>query len=300
MKKLFALVKRESLEYKNKAFMLPIVTALVFLALFYLSIELSLLKLVPDLTESLYETPYMIYGLASSLIGVYFLMLFFSYPLTSLFQDRKDGSIAFFRSMPYSESLEFISKIIFLIMVIPMTFVIIEAAFYFLTMPLIICLSKIPNLQLSYALDTIRLMPYVFLNILWVLPYFAYLFLCSALAKRSPLLLAATPIVIIGVVEKIALNSQQFILLVFKPLVKLLQLRISTPDMLVTRYPYPSNPYLFLGPTPKDYLNNYNISFSHVYGHTFTSPIFWCGTAVAIVIFGLTILARKVKTSNCI
>ena len=196
MNKLYTLVKRECWEHKWKLFFLPVYTALIFLTLFFLDVafnwrNLSAIAKTSTNADShvthLIHSPMslvILYQLASiplALLGIYLLINYIFYPLQSLFQDRKDGSIAFFRSMPFSEGKEIASKLITILLIAPIFYWAVETVLWHLTIPTINHFipkgTPNPNSFISSTFINKSLIQ-MFLAQACFLPYIAYLFLC--------------------------------------------------------------------------------------------------------------------------
>ena len=255
MKKLYALIKRECLENKWRFFLVPIWTAVILIVLFY--IQLIFLHFGNHGYAD--DTSLILPAAMYILLGIYLLINNIFYPLQALYQDRKDGSIAFFKSMPYSSSLEVLSKFLTISVVLTVFFIILFFISGLLVFPLINWLS---GKDISYILNMSKSNPLnhfifgsmpIFSHELWILPYMGYLFLCSSLAKRSPFFLAVTPWFIIVILESI-INKSNFVL-------------------KVICYPF----------------SNYNQSLMN----TVQDKYFWVGLAVAILFFLATLFVRK-------
>lgn len=256
MKKLYALIKRECLENKWRFFLIPIWTVAIFLVLFYIQM------IVDSLGNNRYADATILILPASMwiLLSIYLLINNIFYPLQALYQDRKNGSIAFFKSMPYSSRLELLSKFLTISVVLTVFFSILFFVSGLLVFPLINWLTGKNMSYISLNMNKFYHLKqldfggtHIFLYELWFLSYMGYLFFCSSLAKRSPFFLAVTPWVIIVILEAIIYKSY-FVLKV-----------ISYPLM------------------------NYNQSFiSSIY-----DMYFWVSMAVAVLFFLVTLVVRK-------
>ena len=281
MNKLYTLIKRECWEHKFRFFFLPVYTSIIFVVLFYLyvacnwhylnKLKISTVKSATDIATAAHD-PFsfaILYELAFlplALVGLYLLINYIFYPLQALFQDRKDGSIAFFRSMPYSEGMEIASKLITILLIIPIFYWAVETVLWHITIPTIN--HFIPNNSQSInSLISSRFvnkpLMQIFLAQAYFLPYISYLFLCSAYAKVSPTLLAITPLFVVGIIENIVSFFTNHILN-----------WISTP---VKCY--------FDAITAGNNISSWNIAL-----HT---PSFWYGILIAVALFAGAIMLRK-------
>ena len=149
------------------------------------------------------------------------LVLFFTtanYLLGTLFDDRKDRSILFWRSMPVSEWQTVLSKFAVVAVVAPGVVFIISFVLQVLTLALAVVLAwrmDLPTEKLFEGLALGRLALNQFggwvLTALWLAPIWAWLLLASAAARRSPFLLAVTPVVALAVAEALLFGSTHVI-----------------------------------------------------------------------------------------
>ncbi|MFC7048960.1 hypothetical protein [Emcibacter nanhaiensis] len=142
-----------------------------------------------------------------TIIVAWFSMVFNS--LGSLYDERKDNSILFWKSMPVSDTQTVLSKMLSNVFITPL----IALGFIFATQIIvlaILCLIGLIAGQNPWELFIVpanlpnlfaRELTMVIMYCLWALPVFAYLMLASTVAKRTPLLTAIVPVAVIIVVE---------------------------------------------------------------------------------------------------
>ncbi|QIB66950.1 hypothetical protein [Kineobactrum salinum] len=153
--------------------------------------------------------------------GIHVLMLIvlvfvtLNYLLGCLYVDRKDRSILFWKSMPVSAWEEVLAKLGVALLVAPALFI---AASIFAQLAMVLLAAL---LLWQQELDAVEL---VFANIepfellfnqiagwlltaLWVAPTYAWVMLASAGARRSPFLLAVTPVAGLVLLESILFGS---------------------------------------------------------------------------------------------
>jgi len=148
------------------------------------------------------------------LIEMWILSVF--YALDSLYAERKDKSILFWRSMPVTDAETVISKLLTAIIAIPIVTIIFVALTHVLVLLVIsiwigtrgaspwhLIWSAVPLVDNWTA--TIL---YIFAQALWLSPFVGWFLLVSAFAKRSPLLMAVLPIIVLPMLEKSILNSR--------------------------------------------------------------------------------------------
>ena len=155
------------------------------------------------------------------LIGVPFdgimLIVVFFYLLDSLYADRRDRSVLFWRSMPVSDVRTVLVKLvtgIFAATAITLAAVIV-------TQLLTIVLSLLsggavghPGLLLAHPLAMLEgwgLLAYALIaQSIWFLPYYGWWMLASAWARRTPLLWALLPPAMVIILEGILFHSAHF------------------------------------------------------------------------------------------
>ncbi len=152
------------------------------------------------------------FGLDASLAGfvmimqmVLFFVLFF-YLLGALYDDRRDRSVLFWKSLPISDMETVISKLITAAIVAPLlTFaitVVLHIA-YLLLLSLTALMHGVNPITLIWLSASplrlwAKLLVLIPINALWALPTYGWLLLCSSLARSKPFLWAIVPPVIIG------------------------------------------------------------------------------------------------------
>ena len=176
-------------------------------------------------TEVLSETLSEPAGTSGALLhGVHLFMLVilvfvsFNYLLGCLYTDRKDRSILFWRSLPVSARDEVLAKLAVALLVAPGIFIaaslLVQLATVLLAMLLVLRMDLDPFAVVLGNVQFGRLLLDQFggwvLNALWVLPVYAWVMLASAAARRSPFLLAVTPVLGLLVLEAILLGSNHF------------------------------------------------------------------------------------------
>ena len=143
-----------------------------------------------------------------------FVMLFF-YLLSSLYDERKDRSILFWKSLPVSDSATVISKLLVATVLVPLgVFLVWIATTVLVTavwdarraMGLVAGPPFVWDTVAWLKVDALML-TLVVMSSLWYAPVFAYLMLISAWARRNPFLWAVLPPLLLAVTERIAFGS---------------------------------------------------------------------------------------------
>jgi ABC-2 type transport system permease protein len=134
------------------------------------------------------------------------------YFTTCLFDERRDLSVYFWRSLPVSDVLSISVKLITGALVIPVIFMLAATfvVFVFLLLALIVCMVLSLGYDVSLwglwgSADIIGNLTAIWLNLfpyaLWMFPVFAWLMLASMFANKAPFLWAILPIAAILLIE---------------------------------------------------------------------------------------------------
>jgi len=222
MKRLLALLKREFWENKGAFRTTPLViSGLFLLAMLMFLITFnhfdnefqSLRELLRFIAQQdtglrdkvLYAANMEISVLFSTVLG----FVVFFYLLGSLYDDRKDRSILFWKSLPASDTLTIASKLLSAMVVAPLIFWIIyvltHIVIMLVTSVVVMVLGENPwtlflSLGSPFEVWSLVLLSY-FSQSVWALPLYGWLILVSAFAPRIPLLFAVLPPVMLGVLE---------------------------------------------------------------------------------------------------
>jgi ABC-2 type transport system permease protein len=215
------LLKREFWEHKGGMFWAPIFTGTIFLGMAIMAmlvgqmsvnrsnIEIAKLNLdqlvgriTPEIANHIYAgTEFSIYMIAA-LVGVVLFFVLFFYCLGALYDDRRDRSVLFWKSLPISDRATVASKVATALVVAP---VIATAAGILTGLGFLILISAyvgfhginpFPLLWSSAPFKAaFNLVAFLPIQALWSLPTIGWLLLCSAWARSKPFLWAvAVPI----------------------------------------------------------------------------------------------------------
>ena len=138
--------------------------------------------------------------------------------LSCLFDDRKNKSILFLKSLPFSDTQEVTSKLISAIILAPLLTIVLVFVFQlaFLVIAALVVAFNGGNVwDIVWAPVPIFTQPLgIFFSlvvvILWQLPFWGWLTLVSAIAPRVPFLIASVPLVIVVLLEEIFYQTQIF------------------------------------------------------------------------------------------
>lgn len=220
------LIKRELWEHRGAFLITPITIAISILILsimamiimntamlemdgerFILKEQIQHFSLQSD--ESLQHTwGQIFFGISSVFNSVLFIILIF-YLLGSLSDDRKDRSVLFWKSMPVSDTETVLSKLLSALVLAPIL-VVIAASLTHLGMMLLsmVFIAMGDGSLWQLTLKPAPLFTTFFKTLLtylvhgvWMLPFYGWLLLASAFARRKPFLMAIAPLFIIMILE---------------------------------------------------------------------------------------------------
>ena len=222
MNRLMALVKREFWENKGAFRTTPLVIGGIFLVAMVMFLitfnhfdnEFQSLKellrfIAQQDVELRAKVIYAVHLEMSVIFSMVLAFVVFFYLLGSLFDDRKDRSILFWKSLPASDTLTIGSKLVAAMVLAPFIFWVIYVITNIVVMLLfsvvIMSLGENPwtlflSLGSPFKAWSLILLSY-FAQSIWALPLYGWLMLVSAFAPRIPLLFAVLPPLILGILE---------------------------------------------------------------------------------------------------
>jgi ABC-2 type transport system permease protein len=210
-------VRRELWENRS-VYLAPLGVAAVFLAGFFIGLFRlpgsirAASALGPMQQQEAVQQPYVVAALALMAIG---LLVAVVYCLDALYGERRDRSILFWKSLPVSDLTTVLSKASIPLLVLPLVTLAATVA----THAVMLLASSAVLAASGTSAETLwRHVPFFDVSVatfahvvafhgLWYAPFYGWLLLVSAWAKRVPFLWATLPVVAIGVVEKIAFDT---------------------------------------------------------------------------------------------
>jgi ABC-2 type transport system permease protein len=217
MKTFYWLVKREFWEHKGGFLWAPVVAGIVFLVLNGMGIVLGEIlgrehwgglkfggdhmhfqynMSAEDLHNAGAGIDIMLYAVAAIILGITAIVVFF-YCLGALYDDRRDRSILFWKSLPLSDTSTVLSKLASAALVAPVIAIVVGVIVGLAMMILMAIAASVHGIGLwtlmmeahpfHVVLNLVLLIP---LYALWALPTLGWLLLCSAWAKSKPFLWA--------------------------------------------------------------------------------------------------------------
>ena len=155
-----------------------------------------------------------VFGLVMSVVATFYL-------LDCLLADRKDRSILFWKSLPISDLTTVLSKLATAAVLIPL--VTVSAAFITAFMLMLVISVDLLVLgaspwdmlwsQVPYFSNLVLVLYALVVGVLWYLPLMGYLMFVSAFAKRAVMVWAVLPPLVIALVEKQFMGSNDFALM---------------------------------------------------------------------------------------
>jgi ABC-2 type transport system permease protein len=209
-------VRRELWEYRSIYLAPLVVAALLLFGFLIASLGRALSTANLDQRRAVLEEPSMF--AAFLLMGTTFVVAVF-YCLDALHGERRDRSILFWKSLPVSDLTTVLSKACIPILVLPLITFGITVVTQWIMMMLsgMVLLGSGMSISPLWARSSSLLMPLallyhlVIIHGLWYSPFYGWLLLVSAWARRAAFLWAALPVVAIGIVEKLAFNTTHFV-----------------------------------------------------------------------------------------
>jgi ABC-2 type transport system permease protein len=139
------------------------------------------------------------------------------YFVTCLFDERRDQSVMFWRSLPVSDEMTIASKLLTGAIVIPVIFFAAATALMLLMLGLAIVACVVLSISFDISLwgmlassNILSGVGYIWLTLvpiaIWLLPLYSWLMLASIYANKAPFLWAVLPIVALLVIEAIVVH----------------------------------------------------------------------------------------------
>jgi len=275
-------VRREF--WENRAiYVAPLVVAGLLLLGFLLNLARLTQRLRVTLQQSelqqhqFIEQPY--HFAALLIMGTTFLVAIF-YCLDALYGERRDRSILFWKSLPVSDVATVLSKASIPLVVLPL----VTFAITVVTQGIILVVSTVAFTASGLSVAPVwnhlslfhmwlgLLYHLVAIHGLWYAPFYGWLLMVSAWAKRSPFLWAFLPPFAIAVIEKIAFNTSYF--------TKMLAYRFMGGPGGATSAP---------GSMSMDALTPFTL------GQFLTSPGLWLGLGVTAAFLAVAVRLRRYR-----
>lgn len=300
-----ALIKREYWEHKGAVLYTPLVMSVIF-ALLLLIAGLTgdaividdghrnnFTQHLPQLIEHFEQwseaerskNVQMVLSGPIVLFGMVMLFISLFYALGSLYDERKDRSILFWKSLPVSDTATVLSKFVAISLLVPIAYFVVIAAFqvYLLLYATVLAwIGGNSGISLWTSSNLFGVMFNTMFSLitgsLWLAPLWGWFMLASAWAKKVAFLWGGMPILMITVAEAWIFNSSTFI--------QMLGHRIANGFAIQN-----SNMHVLKGGDGFDFevVNWYD---------AYTSGSFWIGLVVAAAFLGAAIYTRRYRDES--
>jgi ABC-2 type transport system permease protein len=217
------------------------------------------------------------YSFAAALIMFSTFIVGIFYCLDALYGERRDRSTLFWKSLPVSDVTTVIAKASIPLVILPVFTFAITVATQFIMLLLSTAVLAVSGMDAEtlrthvplFQMSMLLLYHLVTVHALWWAPFFGWMLLVSAWARRAPFLWATLPLLAISIVERIAFNTSHF--------AAMLQSRFNaSPEAVIAPGRLPIDPMTQLTP-----------------GHFLSSPGLWIGLAVAAAFLAAAVRLRR-------
>lgn len=219
------------------------------------------------------------YDMASGFLMATGMIVGAFYCLGTLYNERRDRSVLFWKSLPVSDTTAVLAKASVPLVILPLVVwtvtVVLQFAMLLVNSAAIAGSSQnVTTLwrQLSPIMLWLMLLYHLIaVHSLWHAPFYGWMLLVSSWAKRAPFLWAVLPAVAIGVLERLIFNSSYFF--------HLLGYRLSGSESAVAVTDWPLDP------------------MTHITaGHFLMSPGLWSGLIFTAICLALAVRFRRYRS----
>ena len=223
-----ALIKREYWEHRSmwvtpaaiaSVVILGTLTTLMFAGDFAKELDLAIFgaqNIAGEMERKAMLTGFFVMSSPLFLLGLMILMVF--YTLDSLYAERKDKSILFWRSLPVTDAETVVSKLLTVLILVP-AFTL--AAFIATHLVNLVITSIWVSMKggdagvlvwgsVSLFDNWFAAIIVIYSACIWMSPFIGWFLFVSGYTKRAPLLMAFLPLILIPMVEGIFLRSAHF------------------------------------------------------------------------------------------
>lgn len=227
----WTLIKREFWEHRSNFLTIPLVIIGITLLLWTVSILRLDSHFQIDIIKN-FRTSILSVALIAipMILGLITIAMMVQYAQSCLYEERKDKSIFFWRSMPVSDTTTILSKVVFCLIVAPVIAITTWLVILLLGYGIEVLFGSDSN-TLTKHLPSLSDKPqqlmaffisgsFAFLTFsLLMLPYISYLMLASSITKRSPFGFAILPFVLLEIfnlVSPMDIHILKYVLMPFK------------------------------------------------------------------------------------
>jgi len=152
------------------------------------------------------------YEFAALLLMLTTLLVGIVYCLDSLYGERRDRSILFWKSLPVSDVMTVLAKASIPVVVLPLITFIVTAVTQVLMLAMAGARFSHTGLNEPFGQSATGLFVHLVLGHgFWYAPIWGWLLFCSAWARRVPYLWATLPLLVLGLLERLAFNTSHFV-----------------------------------------------------------------------------------------
>ncbi len=159
------------------------------------------------------------YDIAAGLLMLTAMVVGAFYCLDALYGERRDRSVLFWKSLPVSDVITVLAKASIPLVVLPLLTLAVTAVLQFLMLLLSSAVLAGSGqsaaalwAQMSFPRMLLLLLYHlVTVHALWHAPFYAWLLLVSAWARRAPFVWALVPPIALCYLEKVAFNTTHFL-----------------------------------------------------------------------------------------
>ena len=210
-------VQRELWENRS-IYLAPLAAAAIFLIGFLIS-TIHLPRQMRTLSApAQHQTIMTPYDFIAGLLMLTAMVVGLFYCLDALNGERRDRSILFWKSLPVSDTTTVLAKASIPFVVLPLITFAVTVAAQWVMLLLSSAVLLANGLSAEMLWTQVHLFPMslmllyhlITVHVLWHAPFYGWLLLISAWARRAAFLWAVLPIIAIAFVEKIAFNTSHF------------------------------------------------------------------------------------------
>ncbi|MGA8279216.1 MAG: hypothetical protein WB784_13660 [Rhodanobacteraceae bacterium] len=242
----------------------------------------------------------------ASFVQIVLAFVLFFYLLGALYDDRRDRSVLFWKSMPLTDTATVASKVLTAALIAPVFAFVITIAMHIALLLLFGLVVLIhggnpftliwePVSPLRLWLQLLVLIP---VNALWALPAYGWLLLCSAFARSKPFLWAVVPPILLGwllflqSVTSLGHDGFDFRLWYWRDIVGRILFSVVPGSWA---WHVPGGIHFDIGDRNRVALFNWGDI-----GHLLASPGLWIGAAagVAMLLIATWLRARRIETAS--
>lgn len=185
------------------------------------------------------------------------------YSLDTLYGERKDRSILFWKSLPVSDTTAVAAKVTIPLVIAPLlAFVVTELT--------LLVMMPFGHREPDFLRTSQLLLYHLFaVHALWWAPFYGWLFLISAWARRTPFVWAVLPVVALSLIERMIFNTSRIAETISQ------RLNVS-PEAIVPKGKFPIDPMTQM--TPMRFVGNSGL---------------WIGLGIAALLLAAAVRLRK-------